>query len=172
MNKKLIGIVATATAALLLLSGCAQGEGSALAGKPTQKASVGFSAEVLNIDFATYNPLSLIIKDKGWIEKKLGAKVKVNWIQSTGSNTANQALRAGVVDVGSTAGSAALLARANGSPIKAIDVFSQPDWSAILVPVGSPITSVKHKWSVTAAEKAGLVTYLRALPPRGFSGAN
>lgn len=78
MNKKSIGIVAIATAAVLLLGDCAQGEGSALAGKPTQNASAGFSAEVLNIDFATYNPLSLIIKDKGWIEKKLGSKVKVN----------------------------------------------------------------------------------------------
>lgn len=172
MNKKLIGIVAIATAAALLLGGCAQGEGSALAAKPTQNASAGFSAEVLNIDFATYNPLSLIIKDKGWIEKKLGSKVKVNWIQSSGSNTANQALRAGVVDVGSTAGSAALLARANGSPIKAIDVFSQPDWSAILVPVGSPINSVKQLAGKSIAVTKGTDPYFFLLQSLAKAGVN
>jgi hypothetical protein len=35
---------------------------------------------------------------------------------------------------------------------------------------GNPITNVKHKWAVTDAEAAGLVTYLRALTPRGFDG--
>lgn len=35
---------------------------------------------------------------------------------------------------------------------------------------GNPITEVKHKWAVTDAEAAGLVTYLRALTPRGFDG--
>jgi hypothetical protein len=32
-----------------------------------------------------------------------------------------------------------------------------------------PITSVKHKWQATDAELTGLVTYLRALEPRGFT---
>jgi hypothetical protein len=121
----------------------------------------GWSADALNIDFAT-NPLSLIITDKGWIEKKLGGKVTVNWIQPSGSNTAYQALRAGVVDVGSTAGSiadsAALLARANGSPIKAIDGYSPPDLSAILVPVESPITSVKQLAGKRSPRPGGPIT--------------
>ena len=51
--------------------------------------------------------------------------VTVNWIQSAGSNKANEALRANAIDVGSTAGSAALLARSNGSPIQVIDLYSQ-----------------------------------------------
>lgn len=34
---------------------------------------------------------------------------------------------------------------------------------------GSPITQVKHKWAVTDTEAAGLVAYLRALEPRGFT---
>ena len=97
----------------------------------------------LNIDFATYNPLSLVIKDKGWLESGLAAQdVTVNWVKSAGSNKANEALRADAIDVGSTAGSAALLARSNGSPIQVIDIFSQPEWAAIVVPKGSPITSV------------------------------
>ncbi len=94
-------------------------------------AAVGSSK--LNIDFATYNPLSLVIKEKGWLEAALEDQgVTVNWVQSAGSNKANEALRSGAIDVGSTAGSAALLARANGSPIKTIDIYSQPEWAALV----------------------------------------
>jgi hypothetical protein len=32
-----------------------------------------------------------------------------------------------------------------------------------------PITSVKHKWTATPDELIGLVTYLRALPPKGIT---
>ena len=60
----------------------------------------------------------------------------VNWVQSAGSNKANEALRAGAIDVGSTAGSAALLARSNGSPIQVIDIYSQPEWAALVVAEG------------------------------------
>ena len=98
----------------------------------------------LTIDFATYNPLSLIIKQQGWLEAALSPQdVTVSWIKSAGSNKANQALLANAIDVGSTAGSAALLARSNGSPIKVIDIFSQPEWAAIVVPKGTSFCSVE-----------------------------
>lgn len=162
MNKKLIRFAAIAAAATLLLSGCA-GEGSTLVStaKPTSAAVApgSWSSNTLNIDFATYNPLSLIIKDQGWLEKEFGSKVKVNWIQSAGSSAANLALKSGVVDVGSTAGSAALLARSNGSPIKAIDVYSQPNWSAILVGKDSKITSVADLKGKTIAAAKGTDPY-------------
>lgn len=137
---RIAAIAATVLSAALVLTGCAAGEGSALDAAAPDSGK--WSADTLNIDFATYNPLSLIIKKEGWIEKALGDDVKVNWIQSAGSNKANEALRAGAIDVGSTAGSAALLARSNGSPIKAIDIYSQPNWAAIAVPKGSEITDV------------------------------
>lgn len=35
-------------------------------------------------------------------------------------------------------------------------------------PGGVPIISLKHTWTATQTELDGLVTYLRALPPRGF----
>lgn len=159
MIRKTIGLTAVIAAAALILSGCA-GEGSALAPKATAKpAADTWSSDVLNIDFATYNPLSLIIKDKGWLESTLGDKVKVNWVQSAGSSAANLALKSGAVDIGSTAGSAALLARANGSPIKAIDIYSQPDWSALLVPAGSSITSVKQLTGKSIAAAKGTDPY-------------
>jgi sulfonate transport system substrate-binding protein len=158
--KRTLSIVALATAALVALSGCVAGEGSSVApAKPAKAATGKWSSDVLNIDYATYNPLSLIIKDKGWLEATLGKNVKVNWIQSTGSATANQALLAGALDVGSTAGSAALLARSNGSPIKAIDVFDQPDWSAILVPKGSSIKTVADLKGKSIAAAKGTDPY-------------
>jgi len=142
MKKSILAAAAAAVAATLALTGCVAGEGTpAAADKPSEE---GWSATTLNIDFATYNPLSLIIKDQGWLEEALGDDVTVNWVQSAGSNKANEALRAGAIDVGSTAGSAALLARSNGSPIKVIDIYSQPDWAAILVPADSGISSVEE----------------------------
>ncbi|MET4780205.1 aliphatic sulfonate ABC transporter substrate-binding protein [Glaciihabitans sp. UYNi722] len=170
MRRQIIGIAAVVTAAAMLLAGCAQGEGSALQAKPVQKAADGWSSDVLNIDFATYNPLSLIIKNQGWLEKEFGDKVKVNWIQSAGSSAANQALLAGAVDVGSTAGSAALLARSNGSPIKTIDVYSQPDWSALLVPADSSITSVKDLAGKSVAAAKGTDPYFFLLQSLAKAG--
>ncbi|KQQ07363.1 aliphatic sulfonate ABC transporter substrate-binding protein [Rathayibacter sp. Leaf296] len=134
-------------AAVPLLAGCVQGEGSGGAAAATADSAEGAVTQggTLTLDFATYNPLSLVIKEKGWLEAALAEQqVTVAWVQSAGSNKANEALRAGAIDVGSTAGSAALLARSNGSPIKTIDIFSQPEWSALVVPAGSSITSVEQ----------------------------
>jgi sulfonate transport system substrate-binding protein len=165
---------ATVLAAAVMLSGCAAGEGAAAKAAPAARGdngtSKGWSSNELNIDFATYNPLSLVIKDQGWLEAKLGNGVKVNWVKSAGSNKANEALRAGAIDVGSTAGSAALLARANGSPITAIDVFSQPEWAALVVPAGSPITNVSQLAGKSVAVTKGTDPYfflLQALKEAG-----
>jgi len=168
-TKRTFSFVAVVAAAALALTGCAAGEGSSL----DQPAAAGeWSTDTLNIDFATYNPLSLIIKDQGWLEDELGDGVTVNWVQSAGSNKANEALRAGAIDVGSTAGSAALLARSNGSPIQAIDIYSQPNWAAILVPADSTITSVEGLKGKSIAATKGTDPYfflLQALEEAGLS---
>lgn len=145
----LAALAAVAVTAALALSGCVAGEGTQPASAKTPEAAAsghklgagGWSATTLNIDYATYNPLSLVVKQEGYLEKAFGGKVTVNWVKSAGSAPANQALLAGAIQVGSTAGSAALLARSNGSPIKTIDVYAQPDWSAIIVGKDSKITS-------------------------------
>ncbi|HEY8590635.1 MAG TPA: aliphatic sulfonates ABC transporter substrate-binding protein, partial [Naasia sp.] len=74
---KLRILVPLGTVALLALSGCAAGEGSAVAAEPSESpaAAEGWSSDELNIDFATYNPLSLIIKDQGWLEEATGGDV-------------------------------------------------------------------------------------------------
>ena len=161
-------LVAGAAASALLLSGCVAGEN-----QPAEPAAAAEGASVegqtLNIDFATYNPLSLIVKDQGWLEAE---GVEVNWVQSAGSNKANEALRAGAIDVGSTAGSAALLARSNGSPIKVIDIYSQPEWAAVVAGPGSDIDDVEDLAGRTVAATKGTDPYfflLQSLEEAGLS---
>src|SRR5690554_3927084 len=137
-SKSALAVLAIAATSALALTGCVPGEGSAAIAEG--EAISGWSSDTLNIDFATYNPLSLVIKEQGWLEDELDG-VTVTWLQSAGSNKANEALRAGAVDVGSTAGSAALLARSNGSPIPVIDLYSQPEWAATVVGQTSAIVS-------------------------------
>lgn len=168
MNRNLFSrrtLIATSAlvAATALLTGCA-GEGSG--------AASAEEAPTLNIDFATYNPLSLVLKEKGWLEASLKEQgVTVNWVQSAGSNKANEALRAGAIDVGSTAGSAALLARSNGSPIKTIDIYSQPEWAALVVAKDSPIKDVSELKGKSVAATKGTDPYfflLQALEQAGL----
>lgn len=168
IRNRTAGLAALATAVALALTGCVAGEGSAL---DSDTETVGeWSSDVLNIDFATYNPLSLIIKEQGWLEEATNGEVTVNWIQSAGSNKANEALRAGAIDVGSTAGSAALLARSNGSPIQTIDVYSQPNWAAILVPADSTITSVEQLKGKSVAATKGTDPYFFLLQSLAEAG--
>lgn len=97
----------------------------------------------IGVDFAYYNPVSLVLKQKGWLEQALQKSgTRVEWVLSLGSNKANEFLAANVVQFGSTAGSAAFLARANGSPIRTVFLYSQPEWTALVVAKNSPVTSV------------------------------
>lgn len=162
-------LTATVAVAAMAMTGCVAGEGTPA---PAPSEGAEWSDTTLTLDFATYNPLSLIIKDQGWLEAELGDDVTVEWVQSAGSNKANEALRAGAIDVGSTAGSAALLARSNGSPIQVINIFTQPNWAAIAVPTGSDITEVADLAGRTVAATKGTDPYfflLQALAEAGLS---
>jgi sulfonate transport system substrate-binding protein len=87
----------------------------------------------IRLDFATYNPLSLVLREKGLVEKELAAdKISVRWVQTLGSNKALEFLNASSIDIGSTAGAAALIGRINGNPIKIVGVFSRPEWTALV----------------------------------------
>src|SRR5262245_65090664 len=99
--------------------------------------SVAFSAQAadalkeIRVDWATYNPVSMLLKDKGLLEKEFAKDgIKVVWVQTNSSSNALQFLNAGSINFGSTAGSAALVARINGNPIKSVYVYSRPEWTA------------------------------------------
>src|SRR5215470_9627366 len=69
----------------------------------------------IRVDWATYNPVSMLLKEKGFLEKELAKdNIAVRWVQTVSSSNALQFLNAGSIDFGSTAGSAALVAKING----------------------------------------------------------
>ena len=97
----------------------------------------------IRLDYATYNPVSLVLKERGILEKVLEADgIKVRWVLSAGSNKALEFLNAGSIDFGSTAGAAALIGKINGNPIKSIYVYSRPEWTALVTGAKSEITKV------------------------------
>jgi sulfonate transport system substrate-binding protein len=97
----------------------------------------------IRIDWATYNPVSMLFKDKGILEKELAKDgITVRWVQTVSSSNALQFLNAGSIDFGSTAGSAALVAKINGNPIKSVYVYSRPEWTALVTTKDSKINKV------------------------------
>jgi sulfonate transport system substrate-binding protein len=98
----------------------------------------------IRIDWATYNPVSLVLKEQGLLEKEFAKDgITIRWVQSAGSNKALEFLNASSIDFGSTAGSAALVAKINGNPIKSIYVYSRPEWTALVTGKNSGISKIE-----------------------------
>jgi sulfonate transport system substrate-binding protein len=127
----------------------------------------------IRVDWATYNPVSLILKQKGMLEKEFAKDgIRIVWVQSAGSNKALEYLNAGSIDFGSTAGSAALVARINGNPIKSIYVFSRPEWTALVTTKDSKIATVADLKGKRVAVTRGTdphIFLVRALLDAGMS---
>jgi sulfonate transport system substrate-binding protein len=148
----------------------AAGAAALAAGVPLHARAAGL--DKLGVDYAYYNPPSLVLKSKGWLEEALSKRgTSVEWVLSLGSNKANQYLQAGAVQFGSTAGSAALLARANGAPIKTVFLYSRPEWTALVVAKDSPLKSVKDLKGKKVAATRGTDPWfflLRSLQANGL----
>lgn len=129
--------------------------------------------ETIKLDFAYYNPVSLVLKDQGWLEQDLAKDgIKVEWTQSAGSNKALEFLNSRSIDFGSTAGAAALLAKSNGNPIKAVYIYSKPEWTALVTRKDSSIQKVEDLKGKRVAATKGTDPYiflLRALDQVGLS---
>ena len=129
--------------------------------------------KTIRLDYAYYNPVSLVLKDKRFLEQDLGSDgISVEWTQSLGSNKALELLNSKSVDFGSTAGAAALIGKANGNPIKAIYVYSRPEWTALVVRKDSPITKVEDLKGKKVAVTRGTdphIFLLRALHEAGLT---
>ncbi|GAA0284287.1 aliphatic sulfonate ABC transporter substrate-binding protein [Rhodovulum strictum] len=126
----------------------------------------------IRIDWATYNPVSLLIRENGLLEREFEKDgIAITWVQSAGSNKALEFLNAGSIDFGSTAGSAALLARINGNPIKSIYSYSRPEWTALVTRSDTAIASVADLKGKTVAVTRGTdphVFLVRALAEAGL----
>src|SRR6476659_6468992 len=127
----------------------------------------------IRIDWATYNPVSMVLKEKGLLEKEFAKDgIAIIWVQSAGSNKALEFLNAGSIDFGSTAGSAALVAKINGNPIKSIYVYSRPEWTALVTAKDSKIASVADLKGKRVAVTRGTdphIFLVRALLGAGLS---
>lgn len=172
MKRKIIKALVVLLAALLTIGLTACGS----AGKTSGKAASGQKTkqpDVIRLDYAYYSPTSLILKNKGWAEaafKKEGIKVK--WVLSEGSNKALQYLTSNSVDFGSTAGAAALMAKAKGAPIETVYIYSKPEWTALVTNQNSPINKVTDLKGKKVAATIGTDPYiflLRALNANNMS---
>ncbi|AMV70545.1 aliphatic sulfonate ABC transporter substrate-binding protein [Desulfuromonas carbonis] len=160
MKKRFMLILLALVAAVAGLTGCSKEEA---VGKPA----------VIRVDYAYYNPVALLLKDKGWLETELAKEnIKVEWYLSLGSNKALELLNSKSVDFGSTAGAASLIGKANGNPIKAIYLYSKPEWTALVTAKDSPIQKVTDLKGKKVAATRGTdphIFLLRALDRFGLS---
>lgn len=156
MKRRYLTTLAVTVAVVAAASACGSSNGTA-------------TSKDLHLDYAYYNPLSLVIRDQHLLEKQ---GYNVTWVLSQGSNKANEGLRSKALDFGSTGGSPALLARANGTPIKTVDVYAKGEWTALVVAKNSPINSVADLKGKKVAVTKGTDPYfflLQSLATAGLS---
>lgn len=146
----------TAALAVLALAACAKTD------KP----------ETIRLDYATYNPVGLLLREKGFLEQDLGKDgIKVEWVKSLGSNKSLELLSSKSVEFGSTAGAAALLSKANGNPIRAVYVYSKPEWTALVTRTDTGVQAIgdlKGKKIAVTRGTDPFVFLLRALDSAGL----
>ncbi len=127
----------------------------------------------ITIDWATYNPVSMLLKQKGFLEQALAKEgTAVRWVQTNSSANALQFLNAGSIDFGSSAGSAALVAKINGNPIKSVYVYSRPEWTALVTTRDGAINKVQDLRGKRVAMVRGTdphIFLVRALQANGMS---
>jgi sulfonate transport system substrate-binding protein len=148
----------------LILTGCGRSGATDLAdGVPSQ----------ITLDYAYYSPISLVVKHFEWLEEEFGEDgTRIRWVHSLGSNRANEYSQSGTAQFASTAGVAALLARANGVPIQSVYVYSKPEWAALVTATDSDIQSVSDLAGKRVAATRGTDPYfflLQALEQAGLS---
>jgi sulfonate transport system substrate-binding protein len=160
--------------ALLSILSAACGSAPAASSAASASAAADPALAELRVDYATYSPPSLVLKKQGWVEDAFkGTPIK--WVYSAGSSNALNFLQGNAVDFGSTAGSAALLSRANGNPIKAVYIYEQPEWTALVVAKDSTAKSITDLVGKKIAAQKGTDPYfflLRTLNQAGLSQAD
>jgi sulfonate transport system substrate-binding protein len=115
----------------------------------------------VRLDYAYYSPTSLVLRRFGWLEEDFKRDgINVKWVLSAGSNRALEYLASNSIDIGSTAGLAALLGRANGNPVKVPYVFSRPEWTALVVAKDTPIRTLTDLKGKKVAATKGTDPYL------------
>ena len=159
--------------ALTLLAATLAGCGGKATGSSNTAASGSTAVpDEITVDWAYYSPVSIAIKEFGWMQEEFsGEGVDVKWVLSLGSNKANEYSQSGTADFASTAGIAALMARANGIPIKTVYVYSKPEWTALVAPKNSSIRSIEDLKDKSIAATKGTDPWfflIQALETKGL----
>ncbi|WP_449538203.1 aliphatic sulfonate ABC transporter substrate-binding protein [Ferdinandcohnia sp. Marseille-Q9671] len=139
----------------------------------TSKAGQGDEKpKKITLDYAFYSPTSLVLKEFGWAEEAFKEEgIEVEFVLSQGSNKALEFLNSGSADFGSSAGAAALMAKAKGAPIESVYIYSKPEWTALVANKDSEIQSVSDLKGKKIAATIGTDPYiflLRALDEEGL----
>src|ERR1700735_1189319 len=136
-------------------------------------AHAAASPKEIRVDWATYNPVSMVLKEQGLLEKEFGSEgIAIRWVQTLGSNKALEFLNAGSIQSGSTAGAAALIGKINGNPIKSIYVYSRPEWTALVTRKDTSINKIEDLKGKRVAVTRGTdphIFLVRALQSVGLS---
>ena len=152
------------------------GVGAALLAGAVALPATAADLDTVTLDWAYYNPVSLVLKKEGWLEEALEPDgIEVRWVQSLGSNKALEFLNAGSLDFGSTAGAAALLAKVNGNPIETVWIYSKPEWTALVTRPDTGIAKVEDLKGKRIAVTKGTDPYiflLRALEKHGLGAGD
>lgn len=127
----------------------------------------------IRIGYGYATPSTLVLKETGWLEDQLADEgIAVEWILTRGSNQTLEFLRAGSIDFGSSAASAAFLGHANGAPNKIIAWLSRGESTALLTLPDSGITSISDLRGRRVAATRATEPYLflqRALAEAGIA---
>lgn len=150
--------------------------GAALSSALIRPASAADKLQEIRLDFATYSPLSALIKDQRWLEDEFARDgIGIRWVQSLGSNKALEFLNAGSIDFGSTASAAALLASIGGNPIRSVYIYSRAEWTALVATQDSAIRTVADLKGKRIAVTRGTdphIFLVRSLSTAGFAAAD
>src|SRR5215471_7371506 len=140
---------------------------------PAAAALAADKPKEIRLDWATYNPVSMVLRDRQLLEKEFAKDgISIVWVQTLGSNKALEFLNAGSIDFGSTAGAAALVGKINGNPIKSVYVYSRPEWTALVTRKDTPITKIADLKGKRVAVTRGTdphIFLVRALQSVGLS---
>lgn len=170
-NMKLNNLLTKFT--LLILFGTLIGVIAGCASSANKNEDGENKPDKIRLDYAYYSPTSLILKEHGLLEEAFAEDgIEIEWSLSQGSNKSLEFLNSNSVDFGSTAGAAALISKANGSPIKNVYIFSKPEWTALVTHADSEITSVADLAGKKVAATLGTDPYiflLRALDAEGVA---
>lgn len=98
--------------------------------------------EVVRYTYNYVTPLQVIVKEKGFLDQELAKEgAKAEYILALGSNKGFEFVRGGSADFTASGASAALVARANGNPVRIVYYLSRGELMALVTLPNSGIKS-------------------------------